>query len=143
MTTANDLVKRFFEGIERNSNSLDLALVDAQYADVFMFADPSGARAIEKQKFLAALPRRRDYFEKLGHKSTRVQSLEEIPLDENYIQVRAHFLFRFEPTPGRSLEVPLESLFILYKQNDSLKIVFHLESEDVGHAMQRLGLLPQ
>jgi hypothetical protein len=52
-------IKKFFEGVEKASNTLDLELINVQYADPFIFADPNGTRVIEKQKFLPALPKRR------------------------------------------------------------------------------------
>lgn len=45
-------IKAFFEGVEKTSNTLDLDLIDSQFADPFIFADPNGIRVIEKQKFL-------------------------------------------------------------------------------------------
>jgi hypothetical protein len=134
-------IQAFFEGIERASNSLDLDLIDAQYADQFTFADPNGTRVVEKQKFLPALPKRQEFFKALGHQSTRVLSLEETPIDNQYTMVKAHFLMQFQKTPGQITEAKVDSTYILFMKGDSPKIVMHIEHEDLKEAMQARGLL--
>ncbi|HKG54598.1 MAG TPA: DUF4440 domain-containing protein, partial [Anaerolineales bacterium] len=57
----DNLIKEFFEQVEQASNTLDLELIDSQFADQFIFADPNGTRVIEKQKFLAFLPQRKEF----------------------------------------------------------------------------------
>ena len=134
-------IKIFFEGVERASNSLDLDLIDAQYADQFIFADPNGTRVVEKQKFLPALPKRREFFKSLGHQSTRVLSLEETPIDNQYTMVKAHFLMQFQKTPGQVAEAKVDSTYILFMKGDLPKIVMHIEHENLTEAMQARGLL--
>jgi hypothetical protein len=133
-------IKKFFEGVEQASNSLDLQLIDSQFADQFIFADPNGARVIEKQKFLPALPKRQEFFKSLGHQSTKVLSLEETPIDDQYTMVKAHFLMQFQ-TPGQVIEAKVDSTYILFMKNDAPRIVMHIEHEDLKEAMQARGLL--
>ena len=52
----DDKIKVFFEGVEKAGNTLDLDLIDSQFADQFIFADPNGTRVVEKQKFLPVPP---------------------------------------------------------------------------------------
>jgi hypothetical protein len=134
-------IKIFFEGVEQASNTLDLDLIDAQFADQFIFADPNGTRVIEKQKFLPALPKRQEFFKSLGHQSTKVLSLEETPIDDQYTMVRAHFLMQFQKTPGQIAEANVDSTYILFMKGDLPKIVMHIEHEDLKEAMQARGLL--
>jgi hypothetical protein len=124
-------IKAFFEGVERASNSLDLDLINSQFTDQFIFADPNGARVVEKQKFLAFLPQRQEFFKSLGHQSTKVLSLDETPIDDQYTMVKAYFLMQFQKTLGQEVEA----------KGDSPKIVMHIEHEDVKEAMQARGLL--
>lgn len=135
-------IKVFFEGVEQASDTLDLDLIDAQYADQFIFADSNGTRVVEKQKFLAFLPQRREFFKSLGHQSTRVLSLEETPIDDQYTTVKAHFLMRFQKAPGQIIDAKIDSTYILFMKGDSPKIVMHIEHEDLKEAMQTRGLLP-
>jgi hypothetical protein len=59
MRMASPLVRVFFEQYEHTGETLDLDVIGTEYAASFMFAGPSGARVIEKQKLLAALAQRR------------------------------------------------------------------------------------
>ena len=134
-------IKVFFEGIEQASNTLDLALIDSQYADQFLFADPNGTRVVEKEKFLPFLPKRQEFFKSLGHQSTQVLSLEETPLDDQYTMVKAHFLMRFQKTSAQIAEAKVDSTYILFMKGASPRIVMHIEHEDLKEAMQARGLL--
>jgi hypothetical protein len=134
-------IKKFFEGVERASNTLDLSLIDTQYADQFIFADPSGTRVIEKEKFLPALPKRREFFKSIGHQSTKVLSLEETQIDDQYTMVKAHFLMHFKKASGQIAEVNVDSTYILFMKGELPKIVMHIEHEDVQQAMKDRGLL--
>jgi hypothetical protein len=137
----NDKIKAFFEGVEKASNALDLELINAQFADQFIFADPSGTRVVEKQKFLPALPKRLDFFKSIGHQSTRILSLDETRLDDQYTMVKAHFLMRFQKPSGQIVETKIDSTYFLFMKGESPKIIMHMEHEDLKEAMQARGLL--
>lgn len=66
MTVASDGVRRFFDEFERNTNGGDAGAIAAQFADVFMNADPNGAAPVPKSAFLAALPQREKLFASIG-----------------------------------------------------------------------------
>ena len=134
-------IKAFFEGVEQASNTLDLELIDTQFADQFIFADPNGTHVIEKQKFLPALPKRLEFFKSLGHQSTRILSLDETPIDNQYTMIKAHFLMRFQKTSGQTTEAKVDSTYILFLKGGSPTIVMHIEHEDLKEAMQARGLL--
>jgi len=134
-------IKVFFEGVEQASDTLDLDLINAQFADHFIFADPNGTRVVEKEKFLPFLPKRREFFKSLGHQSTKVLSLEETQIDDQYTMVKAHFLIEFQKAPGQVVEANIDSTYILFMKGDSPKIVMHIEHEDLREAMQARVLL--
>lgn len=134
-------IKRFFEGVEQASNTLDLELIDSQFADQFIFADPNGTRVVEKHKFLPALPKRLEFFKSMGHQLTRVLSLEETPIDDQYSMVKARFLMRFQKPDEQIVEARVDSTYILFMKDDAPKIVMHIEHEDLKEAMQARGLL--
>ena len=137
---SDNRIKKFFEGVELASNTLDLNLIDSQFADQFIFADPNGTRVIEKQKFLAFLPQRQEFFKSMGHQSTKVLSLDETKLDDQYTMVKAHFLMKFQKA-GQIVEAKVDSTYFLFMKGDSPKIVMHMEHEDLKEAMQARGLL--
>jgi hypothetical protein len=134
-------IKEFFEGVEQASNTLDLTLIDSQYADQFIFADPNGTRVVEKQKFLAFLPQRQEFFKSIGHQSTRVLSLDETQLDEQYTMVKAHFLMTFQKSSGEIVEAKVDSTYFLFMKGETPQIAMHMEHEDLREAMQRRGIL--
>jgi hypothetical protein len=134
-------IKVFFEDVEQASNTLDLHLIDAQFADQFIFADPNGTRVVEKQKFLAFLPQRQEFFKSMGHQSTKVLSLDETPIDDQYTMVKAQFLMQFQKASGQITEANIDSTYILFMKGDTPKIVMHIEHEDLKEAMQARGLL--
>jgi hypothetical protein len=137
----NNRIQKFFEGVEQASNTLDLDLIGAQFADQFIFVDPNGTRVVEKQKFLAFLPQRRDFFKSLGHQSTKVLALDETQLDDQYTMVEAHFLMTFQKPTGESVETKVDSTYFLFMKGETPKIVMHMEHEDLKEAMQARGLL--
>ena len=137
----HDKIKLFFEGVEKAGNTLDLDLIDAQFADQFIFADPNGTRVVEKQKFLAFLPQQQEFFKSIGHQSTKVLSLEETPIDDQYTMVKAHFRMQFQKVPGDITEAKIDSTYILFMKGDAPKIVMQIEHEDLKEAMQARGLL--
>jgi len=118
-----------------------LNLIDSQFADQFIFADPHGTRVVEKQKFLAFLPQRQEFFKSIGHQSTKVLSFDETQLDDQYTMVKAHFLMKFQKASGEIAEARVASTYFLFMMGDSPKIVMHMEHEDVREAMQARGLL--
>jgi len=97
----DNLIKEFFEQVEQASNTLDLELIDSQFADQ---PDPNGTRVVEKQKFLTFLPQPQEFFKSLGHQSTKVLSLDETRLDDQYTMVKAHFLMTFQKSSGETAE---------------------------------------
>src|ERR1051325_9967727 len=116
---SDNRIQKFFEGVEQASNTLDLKLIDAQFADQFIFADPYGTRVVEKQKFLAFLPQRREFFKSIRHQSTKVLSYEEVPIDDQYTMVKAHFLMRFQQPTKDAIEINLNSTYILFMKGDT------------------------
>jgi hypothetical protein len=133
-------IKEFFESVERAGNTLDLDLIDSQYADQFIFANPNGTCIVEKQKFLPVLPKRQEFFKSLGHLSTKILALEETPINDEYTMVKAQFLMQFQRPTGQIQEAKVDSTYILFIKGDLPKIVMHIEGEDLQQAMKDRGL---
>ena len=142
MTPASDIVRNFFEGFEKASNSLDLELLGSQYSDSFMFASPQGAQPIQKDDFLKVLPRRKGFFKAIGLVSSTITALEETRLDENYIMVKAHWNMRFEKNPEQAITDESSATYFLFQQENRLQIVFQLDHQDLTKRVQELGLMP-
>lgn len=124
-------------------NALDLDAIRAAYNYPFMFAGPTGVRVIPMEPFLAALPARRGFFDSVGQMGTELVSFEETVLDERYVLVQAQLRMRFRQGEGEPVEAVLPSTYLLFDDGGSPRIVFHLESEDLGQAMADRGIVPQ
>jgi hypothetical protein len=63
---SDNRIKVFFEQVEQASNTLDLNLIDSQFADQFIFADPNGTRVVENGNSLRFSPSGRNSSSLLG-----------------------------------------------------------------------------
>ena len=141
MSTSSPVVQQFFEQFERSRNTFDVAAVDSQYPDAFMFAGPDGPRVIQKTALLDFFSQGREFFKTLGHKKTELVSLDETRLDEHYARVRAQFVWRFEKAPAPPIDVEVDSNFILHLKDGVARIVFQHELEEFLHALRVRGVL--
>ena len=142
MQQASPAVKGFFDEYERNLATNNLKQLAEQYSETFMFAGPQGTQSVRKEDFLRALPKREGFFKAVGLQSTQIISLQETPLDEQYIQVKVGWKMRFAKNPDRPVEDENSATYILYRQDHGLKIVFQLDHQDLTGRVQELGLLP-
>ena len=142
MSTTTPAVQEFFDQYARSRGARDIDVIASQYPDAFMFAGPNGARVAEKAAVLAAFPKGQEFLKALGHKSTKVVSLDETRLDPHYVLVRAVFLWRFEVAPADPIDVNVDSTFILYSNQGALTIVFQHEHEDFQQLLRDRGVLP-
>ncbi len=137
-TEVEDFLKRF----EINANVGSADEIVEQFADVFMAADPSGARAVPSSKLLTAIPQRKKLFESAGGGATGLVSVEQTRLDDRYILLKTAWLMKFDRGNGPSDNLILRSTFVLYRSNDGLKIVFYLNHEDLVSLLRERGSLP-
>jgi len=126
MTVADFRVREFFEIFAEASGGLQLDLLDYCFADPFLSADPSGTRAVPKDLFLEALPRRAQAFADAGVGPAALTSLDEIRLDEHYLMVRTGW---DAPRLDGGAPVHLESSFLLHDDGDRLRIVLYLNHQ--------------
>jgi hypothetical protein len=129
--TLDAQVREFFTMFEQASNTLDLAALTSCFADVFMAADPSGARPVPLPAFLDFLPRRAELFAAAGVGPMSLANLNCQILDESYIL--AHTTWSGERVVSTSgpTAVELSSSFVLHRRSDGLRIVFYLNHQDL------------
>ena len=105
-----------------------------------MFADPNGARPVEKATLLAVFPKGLQLLKTHGHTTTNLRSLDETVVDEHYRFVRAQFVWCFEK-PGRpAIEVNVDATFMVYVKGSVLTIVLQQEREDFRDAARSKGI---
>lgn len=132
-----DFLKRF----EVNANVGSAEETVKQFADVFMAADPSGARAVPSSVLLMAIPQRRKLFESVGRSVTTLASVEETKLDERYVLLKTEWLVQFDRGSGRSEDLTLRSTFVLYRSDEGIKIVLYLHHQDLMSVLRERGYL--
>jgi len=142
MSAITPSVQQFFDQYAQSRSALDIDIIASQYSDSIMFAGPNGVRITEKSAILAALPKGQEFLKAIGHKSTRVVSLDETRLDERYVLVRAQFVWRFEKPTAQPIDVKVDATFILYIDRGAPQIVFQHEPEDFQQALRVSGVLP-
>jgi hypothetical protein len=142
MKPVSDMVSKFFKDYESGSNALDPELPVTLYGDSFMFAGPQGIQAVKRDDLLKVLPKRQEFFKTVGLTSSKIQSLEETHLDDNYVMVKANWSLSFETHAAQPIVAEISATYILYRQENSLRIVFQLDHQDLMRTVQDLGLLP-
>ena len=65
MHLPSEAMERFFRTFESNTMSDNVDAVVAQFADVFMTANPQGTLAVRTNDFALALPKKKQWFDKL------------------------------------------------------------------------------
>jgi hypothetical protein len=142
MENLSEEVQIFLEKYEANSNVGSPEEIVMQFADVFMAADPSGARAVPSSALLKAIPQRRNLFESVGSSVTTLASVERTRLDDRYVLLKTEWLVKFDRGSGRSEDLTLRSTFVLYRSDDGIKIVFFLHHQDLMSVLRERGYLP-
>ena len=142
MKQVSDMIRKFFEDFESGSNAPDPELFAVKYSDSFMLASPQGIQALKRDDFLKVLTKGQRFFKTVGLTSSKIQSLEEARLDDNYVMVKAYWSMRFEKDPTQSIVDEISTTYVLYQQEHSLQIVFQLDHQDLMKRVQDLGLLP-
>ena len=144
MFQASEAIERFFRTFESNTSSDDVDATVSQFADVFMAAGPQGTQAVRAPDFALALPKRKEWFQGLGHKSTQLISLHEKRLDARYVLAGTQWKMTFAPREGRPQEVFLDSVYIVDTGGESAaatKIVFYLANQDLVQVLKDRGIV--
>ncbi|MCC7418173.1 MAG: hypothetical protein IT176_13625 [Acidobacteria bacterium] len=143
MSQVSERVQEFFRDYERGVNEGAAEDVALQYAESFLFAGARGAQTVRRQDLVNALGKRQGLFAATGLTSSKISSLEETRLDANYIVVKVYWVMRFEKDPQHPIDDQNAATYILYQQDDALRIVFQLDHQDLIKRAQELGLLPE
>ena len=143
MNQLSVVVKQLFDDFERGSNTFESDLLALQFSDPFMTADPYGViQVVKKDDFIAGISKRQEIFQSIGFQFVKILSLDETPLDDHYVMVKALVHMRFEKIPGQPVDLKDHSTYILFVGDISPKIVFYLTHENLMKIMQDKGLLP-
>jgi hypothetical protein len=142
MENLSEEVRVFLEKFEANANVGSTEETVEQFADVFMAADPSGARPVPRPVLLMAIPQRRKLLASVGSSVTTLASVKETRLDQRYVLLETEWLVKFERGGGRSEDLTLRSTFVLYRSEGGIRIVLYLHHQDLMSVLRERGYLP-
>lgn len=131
-------VKIFFDKFEHARNSSNVELIAGCYSDSFMFCGNNGVQVVEKDDFMSLLPKRQAAFKSAGLLSSKINSLKELSLDENYYLVTVYWKMDIEKDRRGTEEIEASATFILAEQNSSFKIVLQLDHQDLMKRIEEI-----
>lgn len=141
MQPSNDTIETFFRDFEQRSDSGDIPALLPQFANTFMAAGPQGAICIRAADFALALPKRKQFFDSLGCRSTSLVSLEQNRLDARYVVAKTRWRMTFAQGDGETREALADSTYIVDTSGESFKIVFYLAHQDHMTMLREQGIL--
>ncbi len=136
MTVPRSMTADFFADFERCLASPGDD-VTRFYADAFMFAGPDGARALTREAFAQALPRRDGFFKSLGLVASHITNIDEMILDERYALVQTTWSMKFCRDDGSVDQVPLATSYLVDVKADKPRIVVQLDHQNFVERAQR------
>ena len=140
MIQSETAVGRFFALYSRDNNEGDVAKIVSHFADPFLSASPQGTHCVRVPDFAAALPRRKELFDKLQCHPTELVDLKETVLDARYVLAWTRWRMRFARETG-PVEVLVDSSFLVDTGGEELKIAMYMAHQDIMQVMRERGIL--
>ena len=142
MHQPTDAVEQFFRTFESDASSHDTAAQVSHFADTFIAASPQGTQVVRISDFALALPKKKQFFDKLGCQSTVLASLRQTPLDARYIVASTQWRMTFAQDHRKPQDVIADSFYIVDTGTNPFKIVFYLASQDLIQVLKDRGIAP-
>ena len=140
MLRSDTAVGRFIAEFARNNQEGDVAATAAQFADPFLSASPAGTQCVRVADFAAALPKRKELFDKLQCLPTELVDAEETRLDERYVLVRTKWRMTFARKSG-PVELVVESTLLVDTGADECRVAMYMAHQDIMQVMRERGIL--
>jgi hypothetical protein len=138
----SNAIERFFQAVEQETANGEMAALAERFSETFMAAGPGGAKIAERSIFTQSMPARKQMFDKLGCKGTRIASLEATPLDARYTLAKARWQLTFEREELAREEVFADSTYIVDTGEAEFRIILYLTSQDLPTVLKERGILP-
>jgi hypothetical protein len=137
-----DAIEQFFRAFESDACSHDTGAQVSHFADTFMAATPQGAQSVRVSDFALALPRKKQFFDMLGCRSTALASLRQTRLDARYVMASTQWRMTFAQDHREPQDVTADSVYIVDTGTEPFKIVFYLASQDLVQILKDRGIAP-
>jgi hypothetical protein len=137
MAQVSNIIRAFFEKVERANNAFEPALLAPLVSDPFVGADPNGViQAISKEDYLAGTAQSQEYLQSLGFQFVKTVPIEEIPLSAHYTMVKTKGTMRLEKIKNQPIDLVHDATYILFIKDGNPQIVFVLSHKDPMKMMQ-------
>lgn len=133
-------VSRFFALYSRHNDEGDIARIVSHFADPFLSASPQGTQCVRVADFAAALPKRKELFDRLQCQPTELVDLAETALDGRYVLAKTRWRMIFARDTG-PLEVLVDSTFLVDTGGEEFKIAMYMAHQDIMQVMRERSIL--
>jgi hypothetical protein len=140
--TATQSIAQFFQGLEEETANGNMGALAERFSESFLAASPSGAKVAQRTVFAETMPSRKQAFEKLGCRSTRLVSLETTVLDARYTLARTRWQLTFARDGQDPQEVFADSTYIVDTGEEPFQIILYLTSQDLPKVLAECGIIP-
>lgn len=140
MIQSETAVGRFFALYSRHNDEGDIPAIVSHFADPFLSAGPQGTQCVRVADFAAALPKRKELFDRLQCQPTELVGLEETALDERYVLAKTQWRMTFARDSGL-LELLVNSTFLVDTGGEEFKIAMYMAHQDIMQMMRERGIL--
>jgi hypothetical protein len=140
--TATHSIAQFFQGLEEETANGNMGALAERFSESFLAASPSGAKVAQRTVFAETMPSRKQAFEKLGCRSTRLVSLETTVLDARYTLARTRWQLTFARDGQDPQEVFADSTYIVDTGEEPFQIILYLTSQDLPKVLAECGIIP-
>jgi hypothetical protein len=135
-------IEYFFEAVERETVAGDMAALAERFSETFLAASPGGAKMAQRSMFTQGMPARKQMFDKLGCKGTKLVSLETSCIDARYTLAKTRWQLTFEREGLARQEVFADSTYIVDMVAEPFQIILYLTSQDLPTVLKERGILP-
>jgi hypothetical protein len=142
MIQSETAVGRFFALYARDNNDGDITKTVSHFADPFLSAGPQGTQCVRVAEFAAALPRRKQLFDKLQCQPTELVDLHETALDDRYVLAWTQWRMMFAHESG-PVELLVDSSFLVDTGGQEPKIAMYMAHQDIMQVMRERGILKE
>jgi hypothetical protein len=140
--TATQSIAQFFQGLEEETANGNMAALAERFSESFLAASPSGAKVAQRTVFAETMPSRKQAFDKLGCRSTRLVSVETTVLDARYTLARTRWQLTFARDGQGPQEVFADSTYIVDTGEEPFQIILYLTSQDLPKVLAECGIIP-
>jgi hypothetical protein len=140
--TATQSIAQFFQGLEEETANGNMGALAERFSESFLAASPSGAKVAQRTVFAETMPSRKQAFDKLGCRSTRLVSLETTVLDARYTLARTRWQLTFARDGQDPQEVFADSTYIVDTGEEPFQIILYLTSQDLPKVLAECGIIP-